>query len=62
MSQKREKEIRRVARFMYKCSYGRWMDEKPTSFIGYRKWKKRKPEYKTYEKFVRERYKKERAF
>lgn len=59
MSQKKEKRIRRHARWLYEIRLQTWENDKPPfwRFIARRKWKKAKPEYETAEKFFRENYK-----
>lgn len=60
MSEKNEKRIRRIARFIHKSKLGIWERNEPLflRFIAHRKWKNSKPDYKTTENFVRERFKK----
>lgn len=55
MSQKREKKIRRIARYLYGCRFQTWKRAEPPRwrFIARRNWMKAKPQYEAEEKFVR---------
>lgn len=55
MSQKREKQIRRIARNFYKLYYKGWKTAEPPRwrFFRYFKWKRREPVYELVEKQIR---------
>ncbi len=52
MSQKREKQIRRIARIQYNVLFRAWISRKPPRWrvFRYMKWKKQKPIYQRIEK------------
>ena len=55
MSARREKWIRRHARWIYRIELERWTVTKPPLWriFRYRKWKKQKPDYDEIEKEIR---------
>ncbi len=59
MSAKIEKRIRRLSARIYANDLAEWERAKPPfwRFIARRRWKKEKPVYDSYEKYIRKRYK-----
>ncbi len=55
MSEKRNKQIRRIARFRYNAELYRWQMNKPSKWriFKYLKWKKSKPVYEHVEKQIK---------
>ena len=55
MSEKKEKKIRRIARYQYNSYYYAWIKNKPSLWriFRYLKWKKEKPNYQRIENMIR---------
>lgn len=56
MSEKREKQIRRIAHKAYDAYFNAWIKRKPSRWriFRYLRWKKSKPEYQRIEKQVKD--------
>lgn len=55
MSEKREKQVRRIARNQYNFYLSAWLSNKPKRWriFRYLKWKKNRPNYQNIEKTIR---------